>query len=110
MLPLQLIMQPIWKGQIQALDPVWMKIVYKAADFLPQESQNLLDSQLFRLEGSDLAGVHEVHGGLFMVISATETMSHFPWSLCRLPWAALQAICNVSCVFAGSRPIITPSR
>ncbi len=62
MMLLQLIMQPIWKRQIQARDPVWMKIVNKTAAFLPQESQleNLVDSQLLRLEGSDFAGVHEV--------------------------------------------------
>ena len=28
--------------------------------------------------------------------------------ICPLPWAAAQAICNVSCVFAGSRSIMSP--
>ena len=34
-------------------------------------------------------------------IKVTATASHLSWSLCPLPWAAPQTICNVSCVFAG---------
>jgi hypothetical protein len=85
-----------------------MKIVNKAADFLAQESQNLVDSQLLWLEGSDFAGVNEVYRVFSMVICAKESMSHLSWCLSPLPWAAPQAICNVTCIFAGSRPIMSP--
>jgi hypothetical protein len=85
-----------------------MKIVNKAADLRPQESQNMVGSKLFRLEQCNLAGVHEENQGLAMIISSTETMRHLSRCLCPPPRAAPQPIRNVPCAFAGSRRIMTP--
>jgi len=67
-----------------------------------------LHPQIFPMTNFQTAGVNEVYRVFSMVICAKESMSHLSWCLSPLPWAAPQAICNVTCIFAGSRPIMSP--
>ncbi len=108
MVLLKLIMLAVRIRQIQARDPVWMKIVNKAADLLCQVGQDSVFSQHFRLEQCNFARMHEscVATGIF--INSTKMMCHLSWRLCPVPRTALLPICNIPSVFAPPRRLMSP--
>ena len=108
MVLLKLIMLAVRIRQIQPCDPVWMKIVNKAADLLCQVGQDSVFRQHFRLERCNFARMHEGCAASPIVIPSTKMMCHLSWCLCPVPRTASLPICNVPSVFAPPRRLMSP--